>query len=255
MQKLQRFVAVIGTVSLLGAGCGGAAPAPGSSGTGSTPAMPGTAGARSACGSDYYPLKEGSSITYISHVGGKDIPFKISVPQHDGTNIKLEYEITVNGKVSHINQELVCENGTIKGKGYFDFAQAFSGLNISYDVQEMSGDIFPANPAVGTTWNTHTKVKIVSTDTGAMGRMMNGMIVDTNSVSKVLSEESVTVPAGTYKALKIDQTITINQTVGGRPVNTTTHNTAWYVKGVGLVKTQNGTGTSSYTMEAQTITQ
>ncbi|MCE9586265.1 hypothetical protein K8R04_03025 [Candidatus Uhrbacteria bacterium] len=249
MNHLHRLLAATSVIALLGAGCFGS-PSP----SGSTPASPGTTASRgSACESAYYPLKEGSSILYTSYTGGTEVPFKIAVLEHDGANIKLQYDITVQGRVAHINQELVCENGAIRGKGYFDFMQAFTGLDISYDVLEMSGEIFPSNFRVGSEWNTKTKVKINTADTGTIGRMMNGMIASTSIASKVVAEESVTVPAGTFTAMKVEQTVTMDQTIGGRPVHNVTQNTAWYVKDVGLVKTSSGTGANAFRMEAKTI--
>lgn len=250
MNHLHRLLAATSVIALLGAGCFGS---PAASPSGGTPAMPGSTASNSACESAYYPLKEGSSILYTSYSSAGDVPFKISVIEHDGANIKLDYEMTVQGRVAHITQELICENGAVRGKGYFDFAQAFTGLDISYDVIEMSGEIFPSNFRVGTEWTTKTKVKINTADTGPIGSMMNGMIASTSIVSKVIAEESVTVPAGTFTAMKVEQTITIDQTIGGRPVHNVSQNTAWYVKDVGLVKTSSGTGANAFRMEAKTI--
>ncbi len=253
MKNLQRFLASASLIALLGAGCGApSAPSP----TDDSPAMPGSGSVRggSACGSEYYPLKEGSSITYMTRNGGSDIPFKISVLQHDATNIKLQYDITVRDTVAHINQELVCDaNGAIRGKGYFDFAQAFLGLDIKYEVLESTGEIFPSDFRVGKEWNTGFKVKITSADTSPIARMMNGQVVTTSVNSKVIAEESVTVPAGTFTAMKVAQTTTIDQSIGGRAVHTVTNNNVWYVKGVGLVKTESTSAGSTFTMEAQTI--
>lgn len=235
-------------VALLGAGCGGAAPSS-PSGAAPTPSRP-VAG---RCLNTYYPLNAGSSIQYRSVNGGTEIPFKISVIEHDADGIKLEYDMTVRGRNAKITNELECVGGTIKGKGYFDFASAFLGFDVSYEVLEMSGEILPADMRVGKEWVNTSKVKMTTEDTGPVGRMMNGRVSTTKITNKVTAEESVTVPAGTFTALKVEQKIEMQFEMSGRPFNTTTNSTAWYVKDVGLIKTVSGTGANAFLLEAQVI--
>lgn len=58
-------------------------------------------------------------------------------------------------------------------------------------------------------------------------------------------EEEVTVPAGTYKAVKVRKSYTL----AGDPCTTTT----WYVKGVGLVKMEMDTGGAKSTMTLKEV--
>jgi len=247
MQKLQRLAALVSILALTGAGCFDR-PA------GSPPTLPSLGRSSSRCLNAYYPLNAGSSISYRSVYGtGMEVPFKISVVEHDADNIKLEYDMTVQGSNAKITQELECIDGMIKGKGHFDMASAFLGIDLRYEVLELSGEILPADMRVGKEWTNVNKVKINTTDTGPIGSMLNGKVTTTKIMNKVVAEESVTVPAGTFTALKVEQTIEIQSEIAGRPFNTTSMSTAWYVKDVGLVKTQSGAGEGGFLLEAAVI--
>ncbi len=256
-KNLLKWLALPAMLALLGQGCGRPAPAPGTTGTGaggSGTVAGGTTGGSGTCFNAYYPLNAGSSITYNSTTGDQNVPFTVSVLEHDSEHIVLEYAFTVEGRTAKINNELVCENGTIRGKGHFDFAQAFLGIDIHYEVLQMDGEIMPADVRVGSEWTLTNRVKMVTDDTSPIGTLMNGRIASTKIVSKVVAEESVTVPAGTFRALKIEQKVTSSGEISGRPYSTTADNFAWYVKDVGLVKSQSTASGSAFVMEAQTIT-
>ncbi|MCC6563504.1 MucBP domain-containing protein [Candidatus Uhrbacteria bacterium] len=252
-----KWLALPAMLALLGQGCGRPAPAPGTTGSGAGGAgtvAGGTRGGSNDCFNAYYPLNAGSSITYKSVSGDQVVPFTISVLEHDADSIVLEYTFTVEGREAKITNELACENGTIRGKGHFDFAQAFLGIDIRYEVLRMEGEIMPADVRVGSEWTMENEVKMITSDTSPIGRLMNGRVATTKIVSKVVGEESVTVPAGTFRALKIEQTVTSGGEISGRPYSTTAENFAWYVKDVGLVKSQSTATGGAFTMEAQTIT-
>lgn len=71
---------------------------------------------------------------------------------------------------------------------------------------------------------------------GASGRG-SGSIEITN---RVVGREQVTVPAGTYDALKVESTMTMKMTVRvgqlSEPANTSLRNTSWFAENVGMVK-------------------
>lgn len=249
---LMKWLALPIMVSLLGAGCGSTPSPTGSSGA---PGSPVASSGSGRCMNLYYPLEAGSKIVYKMRTGDQNIPFTISVLEHDADTIKLEYAFVVQGREAKITNEMVCENGTIKGKGHFDFASAFLGIDLRYEVLEMTGEIMPATLRVGTAWTMTNKVKAIVTGApGPIGQMMNGRISSSKIESKVVGEESVTVPAGTFRALKIEQKVTSSGDIGGRAYSNTATNYAWYVKDVGMVKSQSGEGASGFVMEAQTIT-
>lgn len=257
-KTFMKWLALPVMVALLGAGCGGSSSTGTDAGTGSTGSpVAGGGGTKSGsgnCFNAYYPLTAGSSISYNSVSGGESVPFTIAVKEHTNSKIVLEYTFTIEGRELKIDNELVCENGTIRGKGHFDMAQAFLGIDLRYEVLEMEGEIMPADVRVGSEWTLTNRVKMITSDTSPIGQMMNGRIASAKIVSKVVGEENVTVPAGTFRALKIEQEVTSSGEIAGRPYSTTSDNVAWYAKDVGLVKSQSSAAGGSFVMEAQTIT-
>lgn len=258
MHTLFRVLAVFSLITLVGAGCGASAPRQEASSDSPSPTTqvgstePAPRGDDSACFNLYYPLKAGSAITYRMTSADMDVPVTIRVTERTESTVKLEYTFTVRGQEAKVTNELVCESGTIKGKGFFDFAQAFTGLDISYDTISMDGEILPHDLAVGREWDLTTEVEI-HTNNERMRAMLDGRRQKTVIASKVVGEERVTVPAGTYDALKIEQVITIDTSVMG--VSATTTANAWYAKDVGLVKSENRSGSSVFSMEATEVVQ
>lgn len=105
------------------------------------------------------------------------------------------------------------------------------------------------NWKAGYSWNSSNKVNVNAPGVGAMN-------MTSTTVSKIVKQEKVTVPAGTFTALRVDSTTSmktslpagtrlppgmdLNQMMGGK---TTT--SAWYVQGVGMVKTTSAEGSFS----------
>ena len=115
-----------------------------------------------------------------------------------------------------------------------------TGMNADIKIQTLSyeGAAFPppAQWLVGATWTNKFKIKM-NIKMGARETNANGTMT---IVSKIAAEESVKVPAGTFSALKVVQTIQqdLTMSVGGNsvPMKNTIATTNWYARGVGLVK-------------------
>ncbi len=110
--------------------------------------------------------------------------------------------------------------------------------NMKIETLSYEGAAFPpaAKWLVGSSWTNKFKVKI-SVNMGAKAMTESGTItID----SKINSEETIKVPAGTFTALKVTQTINqdMQMNLGGKstPMKNTITATSWYVKNVGLVK-------------------
>lgn len=257
MKKYFSVPAALVVISLLGAGCasGGSQPSPdsprpsGSPTTGS--GVSGRVADNAGCLNLYFPLKTGSAIEYSMDGATGKIPMKIAVTEHTSDSIKLSYTFTVKGVETVMTNELVCENGNIRGKGYFDFASRLSGLDISYETVKMEGEIIPSDLVVGREWVLDSEV-VVHTNDARMQAILDGKHQTTHIVSKVVAEEDVTVPAGTFRALKIHQDITVDTGLGA---SLTTQGDAWYVKDVGLMKSQNTVNGTVSGMVATKITE
>jgi DUF3108-like len=90
----------------------------------------------------------------------------------------------------------------------------------------------------GSSWTT---IYDVDGDPGSGGNLARGRIAISNTI---VGEESVSVPAGKFQALKVKQQSTIDLTVIARefsaPLNISIESTSWFVRDVGMVKSIGG---------------
>jgi hypothetical protein len=239
MQKaLFRFPTSIARLFLLGAGCAGQAPQGASQATPSVPK-----GRSSACSHPYYPLAKGYAVEYQTTTGGKVFSYSTRVTEQTGESIKL---------VNHVNQidveqTINCSGGSLRAEGYADLGSALKGQKITTETKSVSGEMLPKDLHVGSSWDTDFHV--ILHGIASFGDA-DATITATH---KALAEESVTVPAGTYTALKVETKTTIVmkiQSLGDLPPITIA-TTEWWVKGVGLVKTK----TAAVASEGDSITE
>ncbi len=106
---------------------------------------------------------------------------------------------------------------------------------VSVKLSSNSGVTLPDSVAPGATWQQTADFEATSSQINVNGRF----VFDYTAVGL----ESVTVPAGTYNALRVDATIHIQVTSLHVPAGTYTI-TSWWAPGVGLVKSE---GTSHVT--------
>jgi hypothetical protein len=197
------------------------------------------------CNHPYYPLKNGNEIDYRVTSGGQTTDYVLKVSDVTYSSAKLNISFTKPSPMT-IVQSLQCLDGTIRTDGYLDMGAAMSGGTLKTETKSVSGDLMPKNLEVGTTWTT--KYDTLITMQGAnlppgIGKMSGAV----ESVNKVEKEESVTVPAGTYQALKVRVDTTATVIITGLPTGPTTTkqtNYQWWVKGVGMVKMSDAEGNS-----------
>lgn len=247
MNHFHRFAAVIAVAALLGQGC--ARP----------PAIPDTSGrpadtrpiAAGSCSNAYYPFTPNTSILYGMTGGTATSDFTMAVLDSGtaGTH-KMEYTFNVRGTENKISQEFSCEGGTIRAKGYLDFASAFA-QGISFETKSVSGEFLPEDLSTGKKWEM-TIQSVVRTDNPQLKSLLDGKEQNMNISSEVLGEESVTVPAGTFTAKKIKQTIDTRSAM--MPGSIIIDQTIWLVRDIGLVKSEvRSRGALSSTMVAKEI--
>ncbi len=247
MNLFNRFSSLLALTALLGAGClSGPDAAPGagtSSGSGSV----------AGCSNEYYPLTSGRSITYsTTPVGGRETTITFKFLESATADIKIEQSFSSERGPLTITTEADCVNGAIVSKGYADFGSAISGLNIRTETESVDGVFMPARLAVGTEWTTTYRM-ILHTDDARFRAMMDGKRQTATVTSKVIGEESITVPAGTFRALKVEQQTTVNsEMLGGQEISVP--GTLWLVKDTGMVKSQTNAAGSPWSMEATEIT-
>ena len=170
-------------------------------------------------GADYFPLRAGDSWTYRNT--GDDSRYTIKVlseePQADGT---ILYQVELRAGV-------IVLKFFSKPKGWVllhaDRYPEHEGLEAKYEPPKQ----YLPNPLkTGLKWNW-------------AGRDYTS--TEVTEASEVTGSETVTVPAGKFRAMKVVSKIT-----GGAAVMTKTY---WYADGVGLVKTTTEAGEIKYGSE------
>ena len=100
---------------------------------------------------------------------------------------------------------------------------------VNVKLSSNSGITLPANIAPGDTWQQAADFEATSTQVNVNGRF----VFDYTAIGV----ENVTVPAGTFNALRVDGTIRIQVTSLHVPAGTYTI-TTWWAPGVGIVKSE-----------------
>ena len=117
----------------------------------------------------------------------------------------------------------------------------FTPPSVTFPLSLTAGQTF------STTWNSKTtSVITINTPIGKQTETQTSTSSVKFSVKLVsATTQSVTVPAGTYKAYELDETI--STTISGKTTTATTE--LWCVSGVGVVKSVTGAGSSAVTTE------
>ncbi len=204
------------------------------------------------CANTYYPIREGATWTYSSTggpAGGHGFTDTITSVREDGFTLTSKF-----GDLTR-TQEWACTPEGLVALQLGGTAASIlneDNMQVTLDVNHVSGVTFPLKINPGDTWQ-HTleftgKVIAAGQAYDATG--------SAESKFQAVGNESVTVPAGTFDALKIhvDTTIDIQGSFNGIsfPVKITTPYDYWFVQGIGWVKAS-GTGKVSGEAFSETI--
>ena len=204
------------------------------------------------CANAYYPVREGATWTYSSTggpAGGYGFTDTITAIRDDGFTLTSQF-----GDLTR-TQEWACKPEGLVALQLGGTSAATlnnDNMQVTLDVNNVSGVTFPSEITTGDTWQHALEftgtMKVAGQEIEASG--------DAKSSFTALGNESVTVPAGTFDALKIhvDSTININGNFNGVsfPVTVTSPYDYWFVQGVGWVKAS-GTGDVSGQSFMETI--
>jgi hypothetical protein len=204
-----------------------------------TTASPTEAPPETACDHPYFPLRTGSSWTYSTPQGN----MTWSVGSAGGTNDSAEATMEIAMPEVTMTVHWSCSSAGIVSYDFGTLSAAGMGNVVNMEVVDSSGAFLPAADllAPGYSWpNNYSVVMHVSQE---------GFAVDwTTAVSETLTAtgiESVTVPAGTFEALRVDGNESVSMTGVGQDVNATVSMTYWYAKGVGVVRYTSSTSEGS----------
>ena len=272
-----RSLSVVGVsgLVLLGAGCGrGTTPATPGAGTGApsgsgavmTGGGSGEAGsgsamvARGSCDNLFYPLRQGYEIRYrstfpaIAGVSSGGYSLKVTDAERNAVTLRASFDPSSPGDAPITSdQRIECEGGILRAKSYLDLGSRISGgaaaNQFKATTRNSSGEFLPADLRVGSEWRSTFDVRMEAVSPGADSPLSGPIDLNVTINRRAVAEETVTVPAGTYRALKIEATTDLGM---GTPLR----GTEWWAENVGMVKSTYSldTGPQNFITEATSVT-
>jgi hypothetical protein len=230
-----RMAGALAVAALLVAGCGGTSGGSGGSGgtggsggsgSGSGSTQSGHSASTAATGSTLFPVAVGEKWVYADHLGSLGTStttntIKAIKPASGGNLVTLTDSSNILGQSKHTQLTyMFYSDGSIG----VPFTQINGG-----QVTIRSGSIVWPPASVIASGQTHTSVLAITLKTN--GQTINEKV---HVTVKGGGTHSVTVPAGTYQATVVDQTMA--ETILGHPVSIVVR--TWLAPGVGPVKSE-----------------
>jgi hypothetical protein len=204
------------------------------------------------CANAYYPVREGATWSYQSTgspAGDYSYTDTITAVREDGFTLTSQFEGVTR------TQEWACKpEGLVALQLGGPSAATLNtqDMQLNLTVNNVSGVTFPSEITTGDEWEHMLEFEGDLDIAGTPAEATGGA----ESNFSALGAEGVTVPAGTFDAMKVqvDSTITINATFQGisMPVAFSGSYTFWFAQGVGPVKAS-GTGEVVGTSFTETI--
>ncbi len=259
--QLSKFAAFTALIALLSA-CG---PMP--TGTQpptnpqSTPTLePSPTPSAGVCSNAFAPVKVGATWTYDTTSGTTDegaLTTTITDVRADGFTLAAKF---ADGTT--VSQDWTCKPEGLMpqslGAGQAALGLSAEGIQANFTTSNANGVALASNVQPGTTWNYGLDIA-GSIAQGSLNADLKGAVP---TAMQAIGTESVTVPAGTFNAMKVQATSNFNVMATfhglGLPFSSVVNTTFWMAPGVGLVKsTETGelAGTAlSATSELQSYT-
>ncbi len=209
-----------------------------------------------ACGNALYPVKQGAAWTYAS-TGGPNGSF---IYTDTVTEVRADgFTLTSQIADSLRSQKWSCQSGGLQALqvgGSNAAGITTQGIIADFTALDISGISLPEKISHGMQWQYALKLK------GTMATPDNAQSLSSGSYSvtmRELGKETITVPAGTFEAVKIQANAVVDVTTSfaGIPIPVKYNGVSiiWYAPEVGYIKSvENGdfSGTAfSVTTELQ----
>ena len=234
------------TLAFILAACGGG-------GGGSPTATAASHTGTGMCANDYFPVVEGATWTYHA-TGGPEGDTQWVSTLTDATS--QGFTLTNQFDTLTATQQWGCTADGIVALNYGGGPEASlttSGLNGTFETTDQTGETFPPHINVGDTWNQTFTLHGEITITEGTTAIADGTVTQSYTAT---SMESVTVPAGTFNALKLDINIQFDLQIdlgtGSIPLSFESTETNWIVQNVGWVKQESETTIEGGTSIAST---
>jgi uncharacterized protein DUF3108 len=193
------------------------------------------------CANTYYPVRQGARWTYKSSGGpAGDYGFTDTI-----TSVR-EDGFTLSTQIGDLTrtQEWTCEPGGLVALQLGGAPAAMlnsQNIQLNLDAKDSKGVTFPSQMNAGDGWQQSVEVEGDVSMGNDSGKAAGTAQMDFNA----LGTESVSVPAGTFEAMKVKVDTTLNVDVAygalSMPVTFSGTYTYWFVQDVGWVKAS-GTG-------------
>lgn len=190
------------------------------------------------CANNLIPVKQGATWTYTDNAGtsdSEDFTATFSSVRPDGFTVS----VTSAGSPA-IDQQWTCTPAGIVasslGSGQGVLGLTVAGIQASLSTSNPTGVTLPANVQTGTKWPYGLDIA-GSLSQGNLQADLKGNIATS---MEAVGTESVTVPAGTFNAIKVQGTSTLS--VGASyqglslPITSVINTTFWFAPGVGWIK-------------------
>jgi hypothetical protein len=189
----------------------------------------------SPCSNPYIPVVEGLRVQYSSADGEisqtidevENGGFKVTQIMPDGSSFSMDWECTPEGLKGFTAQDQL--QGMLA-----DFGGAYSDI-------EIDGVALPAGVSVGDAWVMNVRIIVGVAQSGVDSRNT----IDLELNFSAISEDTISVPAGSFRALRVDYTTQgVNNLEITAPAGVFTQQLAviegsgsdWYVECLGRVK-------------------
>jgi hypothetical protein len=231
----------------------GASATPGAAAAEATlPTRPAVSLQEHPCYNLLYPFMPGTVWRYTLTARGTTYSIQMTVPSASGTQAEMDLAVLPGGFTSQSNLE--CNNGGVHSMPYLNTGMLLEDvLKGSLSLEYVSGDLAPTFDAFETVnWDLAWSGSYLASGTGTLHFQGNDYYLLVNQApltidcrtagSGLAAFETVTVPAGTYHALKVTCTISTLAVMAfnswSASGNVTGQFTEWYGPYVGLVKMQ-----------------
>ncbi len=190
------------------------------------------------CANTLAPVKEGATWTY-ANTGGPVSPSTFTVTITEVRPDGFTDSFKVDDSVA-VDQRWACQpNGLLAqslGVGQGALALSSQGFKADLDTSNPTGVTLPANVQPGMKWNYGLGLAGSLEDGGLSGQATGSVSTDMQAIGM----ESVTVPAGTFNAMKVQSVSTFSVSAASQgfsiPITAVLNSTFWFAPNVGWVK-------------------
>jgi hypothetical protein len=198
----------------------------------------------------YLPVKAGATYTFAGTTSAGAYTRTSTFTNVQADSFQAEEVTTVGNKSTTTTESWQCTaDGLVQPGGPLaaTLQNALSGTT-TMKLTSMTGATVPTNLAAGQSWTQSTNFEVTTSKGTVTGTITYAL--------QAIGTESVTVPAGTFNAMKVQVNTTTQANRSGITFTIMTNGFEWFATGVGHVKssenvTFNGKPVSTVTGELQ----